>query len=273
MPFSFNPGQEQQAQQPQTGSALNNGVPTLVVPDAPKVFVAPVVEAVSPFAYRSKSKSMFGVYFQSAVFIIFGLVSVFSLALFSYQMTLKAQISSKQEELTNAQLKFPKIPIEDMKRLASRLDLVNKVVNERASVSTALTIIEESANKDVVYDKLSLSKTKNGLGYEVAFGGQTGSYASLYQQIGVLNSKLFLGPVFKKLTISGIGPLDKKGIASFKVSGTIAIEGIEPDGFTVIHGSSTPSIVGTSTTQIVKDVVATTTQVSAAPDSSLKVTP
>lgn len=251
MPFSFNPGQEQM-QAPVTQQ--NNGVPILNIPVAPTITLAPVVETISPFAYKNRSKSKFNVYFQSAIFLIFGIMVIASIGLFSYQSSLKLQISSRQSDLMALESTFKKVPTEDMQRLSTRLSLINKIINERASVNTAFKILEASINSPVVYNKFSLSKSKKDNNYDLSFAGETGSYATLYQQIEVLNSfsnKNFAG-TFTKIAISGIGPLDKKGIASFKVDGSVAIQGIDPDSFTLFHknagASSTQENVASSTT-------------------------
>jgi hypothetical protein len=258
MPFSFNPGQEQAGQVTATAPASgNNGVPALNVPVAPVISLTPTVEAISPFAYKNRSKSKFGVYFQLAVFLIFAVALFATIGIFAYQGVLSAQISSKKNALDTMQASFPKMNIDEMQKLSSRTGLINKVVNERASVATALTVIEESVvDNSVVYNKFSLSRSKKDNYYDVGFAGDTTSYVSLYQQIEVFKSKLF-SKALPKVTITGIGPLDKKGLASFNVSGSMAIGGIDPDGFTVIGGrnASSTETVSSSTTVAIPAVV------------------
>jgi hypothetical protein len=260
MPFSFNPGQEQAAAgAPVTQS--NNGVPVLVVPSIPSI--APggnEVEKISPFAFKNRSKSKFGVYFQGVIFLIFISMAVASIALFSYQGVIKLQIASKKETLDLLQASYKKPPIEEMKKLSSRLNLINKIMNERVSVRTAFTILEESVNGPVKYNEFSLSRSKKENSYVLSFAGETNSYSALYQQVEVLNSKVFK-PVFPKLSITGIGPLDKKGIASFKVDATVAISGINPDdGYSVIgknsKSTSTPEV---SRSEASNDVISSST--------------
>ena len=245
MPFSFNPGQTQVAA---TGNQAN-GVPLLVVPEAPTITMAPVVEAVSPFAYKNRNKSKLSVYIQMVIFLIFGLTVIASFWLFSHQSTLKIQIAKRKSSLEEAQKGFTKPAIDDMQKLSSRLTLINKIMNERASVLTALKIIEESVNNPVTYNKFTLAKSKKDNYYDLSLMGETNSYEALYQQIEILKSKTFAG-AFPKIAISGIGPIDKKGIANFRVDASIAIEGIDPDGFTVINkvatGSTTPDVASSS---------------------------
>ena len=255
MPFSFNPGQEQTSQ-PETQQ--ENGVPLLVVPEAPTITLTAPVEVISPLAYKNRSKSKFGVYFQSGIFVILGIMVIASIGLFSYQSTLKIQIENRKSKLIDAQKNFVEPNLEDILRLSSRLSLINKIMNERASVSTALKIVEESVNNPVVYNKFSLAKSKKDNYYDLSFGGETNSYNALYQQVEVLKSTVFAG-AFPKISISGIGPLDKKGIASFKVDASVAIAGIDPDGFSIldkIKGSTTTPVVATTTTQQIPTQVA-----------------
>lgn len=194
MPFSFNPGQEQTAAAGAVAQApsSNNGVPALNVPVAPVISLTPTVEAISPFAYKNRSKSKFGVYFQSAIFVIFAIALFGSIGIFAYQGVLTAQISSKKNALEAAESSFPKMNIDEMQKLSSRVGLINKLVNERASVAAALVVVEESVvDNSVVYNKFSLSRSKKDGLYEVSFAGDTTSYTSLYQQIEVFKSKVF----------------------------------------------------------------------------------
>ncbi|MCF7843732.1 hypothetical protein K9M47_02440 [Candidatus Gracilibacteria bacterium] len=233
MPFSFNPGQEQGQVAAPSAPQQNNGVPTLMVPTIPSIVDGGnVQETISPFAFRNRNKSDFPVYFQFAILFIFGVASLASAGLFGYQLILKAQINSKKETIATMQASFKNPGIDEMLRLSSRLSLINKIVNERASVRTALTIVEESIKDDVTYNKFTLSKSNKYDGYDINFNGETTSYESLYQQIEILNSEDF-GEIFRKISITGVGPLDKKGIASFKVNGVVAIGGIDPDTFTI----------------------------------------
>lgn len=249
MPFSFNPGQQQTTVSTTSTPKTSNDVPSLIVPEAPTMSLIPVVKPISPFAFRNEKTSKTAIYFQAGLFVVFLITVVISFALFSYQSTLKIQISNRKATLEEVQKGYTALPLDDMKKLSSRLTLINKIMNERASVRTALIILEESVDKPVTYNKFSLSKSKTtNNSYDISFGGDTNSYTSLYQQLDILKSKMF-GTVFKKITIGGIGPLDKKGITSFKVDGTIAIAGIDPDSFTIIHKNSDGTIDASSTPQ------------------------
>lgn len=263
MPFSFNPGQ----QQPTTAAVTlpttksSNDVPALVVPEAPTISLIPVVKPISPFAFRNDGTSKTAKYFQFLVFVIFLTAAVASFLLFSYQSTLKVQISNRKATLEEIQKGYTALPIDDMQKLSSRLVLINKIMNERASVRTALIILEESVDNRVTYNKFSLAKNVNENNvYNISFGGETNSYASLYQQLDILKGKMF-GTVFKKIIIGGLGPLDKRGIVGFRVDGDIAIAGIDPDGFTIIHKNSDGSIDTTSTDTSSVDTQPVTTPV------------
>lgn len=257
MPFSFTPGQDQTAvAAPAAAPAptLNNGVPALNVPVAPTISLTPVTEALSPFAYKNRNKSKFGVYFQFGVFLIFIISAVVSIGLFAYQGSINLQISNRKADLEKLQAGFKKPKdLDDIIRLSSRLTLINKIINERVSVRTAFRIIEESISSPVTYNKFALAKSRKDQTYDLTFAGETNSYAALYQQIEILNSNEF-HKVFPKISITGIGPLDKRGIASFNVGASVAIAGINPDdNFTVIGGfaSSTKKVdLGTTTSQV-----------------------
>lgn len=238
MAFSFTPGQDQKAAAPAAAPASNNGVPALVVPETAPVVFNNVVEQVSPFAYKNRSKSKFGVYFQSVIFLIFGLTVIATIGLFVYQRILIIQIDGKKSALAEKEKGIPKLELDQMQKLSSRLALINKLIKDRASVTVPLTILEESFVDDTVtYNRFSLSKSKSGGTYDLSFAGDTSSYDSLHQQINALKGKSF-AKYFKKIVISGYGPLDKKGQVSFKVFATADINGLDPGTFTTSTSST-----------------------------------
>lgn len=245
MPFSFNPGQ-QGGQQNQVSASE---APPLIVPEAPSVSIGGTqVEVVSPFAFRNRNKSMFPVYFQGVIFLISGGLILITIILFSYQITLRAQIASMKKELEVKEASFPNLELDKMQKLSDRIKIINKVVNGRASPVTAFKILEASVLDDgVTYTKFALEKNRSGKGYDLSFSGQATSYRSLYQQIEDLNSKIF-SKYFTKLEITGTGPLDKKGIGTFRVESVIAIDGIDPNTFSIepiVDGAGATSTKGT----------------------------
>lgn len=231
MPFSFTPGQEQQpGGVAQSTPAVNkDGVPVLQVPTIPTIVSGGnVEEKISPFAFRNRNKSNFGVYFQGVILFVFGCIALTTIGLFVYKGILMAQITSMQEELNTKQASFPKIQLNEMVKFSDRLKKVNEIMNERASIRTAFEVLEATIQNPVTYNKFSLSKSKTKKGFFLSFGGETNSYHSLYQQIEAIKSKDF-NNVLSNVTISGTGPLDKKGVGSFKVDAQVKIEGIDPD--------------------------------------------
>lgn len=231
MPFSFNPGQEQQPGGVAQASPTVNkdGVPVLQVPTIPTIVSGGnVEEKISPFAFRNRNKSNFSVYFQAVILFVFGCIALTTIVLFVYKGILLAQITNMKEELVTKQAAFPKIQLNEMVKFSNRLKKVNEVMNERVSVRTAFEVLEATIQNPVTYNKFSLSKNKAKRGYYLSFGGETNSYHALYQQIEALKSKDF-NNVLSDVNISGTGPLDKKGIGGFRVDAQIKIEGIDPD--------------------------------------------
>lgn len=223
MPFTFKPGQ---------APVDSNGVPVLVVPEAPVISMAAPVEVISPFAYKNRGKSNFGVYFQGVVFLIFGVTLIATIGLFAYQGMLKAQIEGKKNELAKAEKGMPVLPLDDMLKLSSRLGKINEVISQRTSIAAAFTILEESFVDDtVVYNKMTLARSKSGNTFDLGFAGETNNYDSLYQQVNALKDKKY-SDVFLKIMINGYGPIDKKGKISFRVDSTVNIAGAD-SAFTI----------------------------------------
>jgi hypothetical protein len=255
MAFSFTPGQEQTTpagQEPQPQAPLmRNGIPALVVPTIAVGETVVVEQKISPFAFRNRNKSKFGVYFQSVVFLVFGVLLITVIGLFAYISVLKSSIATKSEVLASSQGHFPELPLDDMQKLSDRLKIVNRVIKEHASVRTAFQILENSVENPVVYTKFDLSKNKAKKGYSLGLAAETDSYHAAYQQTEILNSKTYSNYV-SPLEVSNIS-LDKKGVVSFKISTSVSLEGVLPE--TVTFDSSTTD----TTSQLTPDPISTTT--------------
>lgn len=245
MPFTFKPGQ---------APVDSNGVPVLVVPEAPVISMAAPVEVISPLAYRNRSNSKFGVYFQGVVFLIFGLTILVTIGLFVYKGILSARINGKADELAAAQQGMEKLNLEELQNFSNKLKVVNRVMGEHASVNTAFKILQKSIHNPVTYTKFNLTKNKSKAGYSLSFSGETSSYDLLYQQIEALKSKKFSNG-FSKIEISGFGPLDKKGIGTFKAEATINIAGVDPDNWAPLSelGVGTTTKNSSTSTPVVND--------------------
>ncbi len=277
MPFSFNPGQQQEQGAPAGGQSsvastpMNNGVPALVVPTIPTITsTGPVEEKLSPFAFRNRNKSKFGVYFQGVVFLIFGIIVLTIIGLFVYKMILEADVKKKTEELATKQQKFPELELDEMKKFSDRLKMVNKVMKEHTSVKTAFEILEHSIENPAIYTKFTLSKNKSKKGYNVDLLVEVPNYYVAYQQTEILKSKIYSNYInVEPINVSNIS-LDKNGTVSFKINTSIAIEGITPSlltfknvATTTVSTNETPSI-GT-TTAVGGEVVPSPTVINSTP--------
>jgi hypothetical protein len=259
MPFNFAPGQ-----QPANPQASQSEAPALVVPTVPNIANAGnalVAEKLSPFAYKNRSKSKFGIYFQSVIFLAFGIALFTAIGLFVYVQILSGQIERKKAELAAKEANFPKFKpgeVDEIIKLADRVKFVNKLINEQASVRTAFKMVESSVNDDVVYTKFSLSRSKTKKGFDIAFDGQTNGYYALYKQVEALKSKTF-SDIFSNVQISGADAIDtRKGVASFKFVAMTNLDGIDPDTFTVTK-KDTASTTNVSGQAIIPVVVKSST--------------
>lgn len=259
MAFSFNPGQAQQA--PPPGSVSE--APPLVVPTLQAPTTEAPVEKISPFAYKNRNKSKFGVYFQGVIFLIFGIIFLSSVGLFLYQRVLLSQVESKKQALEAVEKGFPKLDLDKMRKLSARIKIINKILSERASVNTAFKLLESTAlDNSITYTTFALTRSKKYKGFDLSFAGQTTNYPALYQQIEILNDKS-LSQYFSKISITGTGPLDNKGVGSFRADTVVALEGIDPDTFTIDAVGSTNNKTATTTptkTSTSSQQSATTTQ-------------
>lgn len=242
---SFNPGQPAQTGQvPQNSSVA----PPLVVPSVPTIATAGNAaeeEKVSPFAFKNRSKSKFGVYFQSAIFVLFGGCLFYAIGLFAYQGYLKAQVASKVETLNQKQSSFPKLMLPEMQKLSDRLTAVNQAFKEHSSVRTALLILEDGIEHPVTYTKFDLTYNEAKKSYVLGLSATAPDYVSIIQQQDTLRSKVY-SKFFTPVSLSNI-ILNEKGTVTFKIATTIALQGLVPEDM-VIHPSSQDQASSTMST-------------------------
>ena len=153
MSFSFNPGQTAEAGTPMSGGVSVPGATeaqntALAVPDSPFLFMQQRGQEMSTGAYIQ------------IVLIMLSILSVaVSIVLFAYSMYLTTSIDNKKETLLTKDAPFKDYPLEDMKRLSLRFNVLGGILQNYVSVRTPLKMLEDVVEKQVVFEKFSVTKS------------------------------------------------------------------------------------------------------------------
>ena len=181
MAFSFTPGQIA----PQ-GNQSQAGLGSI----APGSAIAPVTgpPSDSPFLFireRGQPLSIMAC-IQIVLVVVVILAMIICGVLYGYTIYLKYQISKKQEQLIAMDTGLPDYPYDKMKRLSTRMAVLDKLLQGYISPRSPLKFLENVVENKVIFDAFSLNKDKNGA-YFVAFNAVTSDYVVLVQQLQALN--------------------------------------------------------------------------------------
>ena len=264
MPFSFKPeevGGTVASTIPQVDSATIS-VPQPTIKQQENNLSAPS----TVYSYGVRSDQTKGGFFQIIIYVIFGLTVLTAIGTFAYQQYLSNEVDSKKQELENQEKKLGQLPLNDMRRLSNRIDFINQLVQNHASVRAAFRIIEITIENPVVYKNFDLRADSSSKAYNLNMFAIAKDYHSAIQQISTLQNKLY-SRFIPNVSIESPHP-DDKGNVTFNIKIPINITGILPEDVTIpsqnidiptsdlVAPTTTPDVVGTSNSS---DVIATST--------------
>lgn len=245
MTISFSPGQAGQVTGTQGPVVPTTPVVPVIAPNGPAV---PVVTQ-SPFAFNRRSKSKFGLYFQLAVFAIFGITVLTTIWLFAYQAILSSELDTKIQTLTDKQLAFKKLPLEDMRKLSDRIAAVNQAMKEHVSVRVAFAILEYGIENSVTYTKFDLTYNEQKKSYSLALSAVAPNYHAVIQQADILRNKVH-SQYLSSLFLDKISLDEKEGNVGFNINAIITLPVKPEETFEVeqvtTKASSTSKIASTT---------------------------
>jgi hypothetical protein len=228
MTISFNPGQPQAPTQTGTQGPVTPAEPAVptIATNGP---VAPVV-AQSPFAFKHRSKSKFGMYFQFVIFGIFALVVLQAVGLFAYQRILMLQLDEKRDQLTQKEANFKKLPLDDMQKLSDRIAAVNQAMSEHITVRDIFKVLEYGVENPVTYTKFDLSYSENKKGYTLSIQGVAPNYYAVIQQYDTLRNNINTR-YLSSVALNKVALDDKLGVVNFSFDGIVTVPVVPPDLF------------------------------------------
>ena len=188
-----------------------------------------------PLSGRSSGQGTMGV-IQIALYIIFGIMILLTVGLFGYQRYLISRIDSQKQVLDEADKSLGNLNLEGMRALSNRMRVINQVLSEHASVSTAFLLLEKSIERPITYTKFTLVKNSNGKGYDLQLSAIAPSYKAIAQQLDTLKSETYSKDYIPTVSYDSLA-VDDKGNVTFNLKMPIRIEGKLPEAvFTAITG-------------------------------------
>lgn len=238
MAFSFNPS-SQQATTPQGGqptyqptSIASANIEDTSVPDSPFLFMQLRGKEMTVYAYLQ------------ILLIAVALFSILAaIIFFSYGMYLSSSIKTQSEALDAADATFKDYPIDDMKRLSTRMALLSIILKDYLSVRSPLKFLEQVVEKQVYFSDFSLTRAKQSSVYVMDFNVVTTNYRVLIQQLEALN----LGQYNKIVPQTKVGNLtDSQTSLKIRITAPINAQGVLPDDVVFIKSSTDSSASSTA---------------------------
>ncbi len=198
-----------------------------------------------PLSYRADGTHEKSI-FQIVLYVVFGVLILITVLLFAYQKYLVSRIDSQEQVLDETEKALGALDLEAMRSLSDRMKVVNQVLNEHVSVSSAFLILEKSIEHPVTYTKFSLIKGDGNKGYELQLGAIAPSYKAVAQQLDTLKSDAYKKDFIPKISFDALS-LDPNGKVNFNLKMAILIQGKLPES--IFPSLSDSSIEATEATQ------------------------
>ena len=240
MPFSFKPDISQGGEQQPVAPMAPAGTPTPV----------PTIASREVAADSSLVDLLIRIAFGLAFCIVVGLVG--------YKYYLSEKIDFKKSQIQSYDAQLAGLPVEDMRKLSNRIKLVNQLVKEHPSISSAFEILEASVENQITYSGFDLRYNDTAKNYQLQLRGYAPNYKSIAQQVDTYKRKPYSAYV-SNLVVEGLVP-NEKGLISFVFKMPVAIAGVLPETIQLADGPTPSSASTTPTTaSTTQSLVASTT--------------
>ncbi len=191
---------------------------------------------------------------QLFLIAVFGSTVLIAIGMFGYSYYLSSQIEAKKATLASYESQLGNLPLEDMRKLSSRIKIINQLVKEHPSVNVAFRVIEDSIENQVTYHRFGLGYSESAKSYVLSLDGVAPDYKGVAQQVDTYKRKPYTTYI-PNVTVDNLAP-DQSGNVGFSLRMPITIAGLLPEDLNLSEGAA--ARVASST--LPESVVATTTQ-------------
>lgn len=139
-------------------------------------------------------------------------------AMYFYESSLKANVTSMQQDLTKAKDAFEETFLQELQVVDARINAAREVLENHITVSPIFTALQQSTLKSVQFTKFvyAIEGTGPGASVLVKMSGKAQSYNALALQSDELTKNKYVrNPIFSNLT------LDTQGNVLFDLSFTV----------------------------------------------------
>lgn len=175
-------------------------------------------------------------FFERALFFVFGMLVAILIGLFGYKFYLSSQVEAKKAVLASYDAQLEGMPLEDMRKLSSRLKVISQLVKDHPSVNVAFLIIEASVENMITFSKFDLHYSESSKEYRLGLTGLAPDYRSIALQMDTYKRKPYSTYV-SKVKVEGLHP-DPTGQIAFSFNMPVSITGVIPETFSLIDGAA-----------------------------------
>jgi len=204
------------------------------------------LNAVAPLPFNKPDTGMG--FIRGVLLLIFCCTLIVAGGLAWYAKYLTSQIDLKKAKLAEYESSLGGVPLEDIRQLSDRIQAINTVLSQRASVNTAFSILEHSIENQVTYTSFKLTHGNTGKVYDLAIGVVSPSYRALAQQLDTFAKDPAYKNYIARVTYSALALDIKTGQVSSTFKMPLYIAGKNPENITFMDDASlstSPSVSGT----------------------------
>jgi hypothetical protein len=169
--------------------------------------------------------------------LIAGGAVLVTLLLAVWHVLLQSSIDAKKTKLSAYEERLSHIPLQDIKKVSSKLKLANTLAKEYPYVTNIFQILEDSVDTNVTYSNFDMHYDLQKGGYLVSLSGTAPDYKTLAMQMDLLKSPVY-ATYISGLSLEGLHPNSKGGV-DFGLKMGIGVKGIAPDMLVLTTASST----------------------------------
>lgn len=165
---------------------------------------------------------------QIILYLVFAITVIIAASLFGYRYYLISSIDVQKKALFKKDELLKSIDLDKMRSVSDRMKVVNQVLSEHSSVSTAFLILEKTINDSVTYKNFDLKKSSTGRGYDLKMGSVASSYKAVYQQLETFKNDEKIKSLVSDISYDG-PTLDSTGNVNFGLKMNVLIQGKLPE--------------------------------------------
>lgn len=185
--------------------------------------------------YVGPEKSIITLILTSALALVLVAIGGMSVAL----STLANTEAEKAKELSLQDSQVVKLPIEEVRKLSSRLKVIDRVVKGQPFPTTFLKSLEYVVENDIVFEKANLAYLQSSDTYTLDIDANGPSYKSILNQREAFKLQPY-NSFFSESLIRNIA-IDKTGKILFKVTSKVKIRGVPPEDAEAVLGKASAS--------------------------------